>query len=63
MGQKRSDNDHRDFVSQIYGDSADDDPRWTSIDANWYMVLHLAAVSIKADSVQWITSEAKALPQ
>jgi hypothetical protein len=38
-----------------------DDPRWTSTDADGNTVLHLAAISVKPNSIQWILRRDKVL--
>ncbi|KAJ6112318.1 hypothetical protein N7523_008379 [Penicillium sp. IBT 18751x] len=56
-----SDNDFVHFLSQVWGDAAGDDPRWTSTDADGNTVLHLAATNIKPNSIQWILRRDKVL--
>ncbi|KAJ6076668.1 hypothetical protein N7499_008649 [Penicillium canescens] len=56
-----SDNDFVHFLSQVWGDAAGDDPRWTSTDADGNTVLHLAATSFKPNSIQWILRRDKVL--
>lgn len=56
-----SDDDFVNFLSQVWGDAAGDDLRWTPTDANGNTVLHLAATNIKPNSVQWILSRTKVL--
>lgn len=49
------------FLSQVWSDAAEDDPRWISADANGNTILHLAATNIKPIGIQWILRRAKVL--
>ncbi|KAJ5101306.1 hypothetical protein NUU61_003528 [Penicillium alfredii] len=63
MALESTDNDCVEVLYQVFKDAAEDDPRWTSTDANGNSVLHLTAAKIKPNSVRWILSRSKVLLQ